>query len=202
MIIKSTAFNSSARKRARGRQPQHRPPSTPRGRSCDFFHKLGQGAVRPRGGLGWDPLKSRRPPHRRRWPPPGEGSVSAQFYDLCLHPGRARAQPHEHLSVLEHLDSPAAHRCLLHKQKPVRVPDGPVGASRGARLRFGQPVRQQGAGSGRYVPTTPWPVDADSELAGICRSRRGRYMPTAPPPPPRRGGRITPTLKWPDYADC
>lgn len=57
-------------------------------------------------------------------------------------------------------------------------------------------------GGGRYMPTTEWPEYADSGLAGICRSRRGRYMPT---PPPRRragGGRNTPTLKWPDYADC
>ena len=33
---------------------------------------------------------------------------------------------------------------------------------------------------------------ADSEVAGICRLRRRRCRPSA--------GRITPTLKWPDYA--
>jgi hypothetical protein len=64
--------------------------------------------------------------------------------------------------------------------------------------RRGGPVQ---GGGGRYMPTTQWPDYADCELAGICRSRRGRYMPTPPPPPPGLGGLITPTLKWPDYAD-
>ena len=38
-----------------------------------------------------------------------------------------------------------------------------------------------------------WPVYADSQVAGICRLRAGRQMPTPPPDQP--------VLRWPDYAD-
>ena len=63
-------------------------------------------------------------------------------------------------------------------------------------------TREASSRSGPYMPTPPWPVYADSGLAGICRSRRGPYMPTPTLLPSNRRGPITPTLAWPLYGDC
>jgi hypothetical protein len=85
-----------------------------------------------------------------------------------------RAQPHERLSVLEHLDSPAAHRRLLRAAKARKAAAGPV-VLRDARYAPGQ----------RRAAWQHWPV-----------------LPTPPPRrPPARRPDYAGTLEWPDYAD-
>ena len=91
--------------------------------------------------------------------------------DLAV--GFAAAQADEHLSILEHLDSPAAHR-HLHGIKIPQRSDWPVRFEMSALPRLAPICRKSG---GAITPTTPWRLYAGNPLAPIRRKFLGSYVP-------------------------
>ena len=108
--------------------------------------------------------------------------VAAHQARAChLAHGIARAQPHEHLSVLIHLECPASHGATLLSKSPQGRP-WLQQASR--RLRCPTLAGLRRLRRGRFMPTLHWPEYAGhatapvgSVLAGLCRIRSGRFMP-------------------------
>jgi len=115
------------------------------GRSFARRHRLGDGFVAGQLGGGVEPaVRLREPQQLARLVPAQEAAAR----DLARRV--ARAQPHEHLSVLEHLDPSAT-----HGGPPSKSSDGSRGVVEDSR-------RPRGTGH--------WPLYADHGLAGICRS--------------------------------
>jgi len=120
------------------------------GRSLAGLHRLGDGLVLGQRGAGIQPAERLRDPHQL------VGLVATQEA-AARHLARrvARAQTHEHLSELEHLDPSATHRAALR----AKSSDGSAGVIEDSR---------------RLLGTGDWPVYADHDVAGICRSWTGR----------------------------
>ena len=121
----------------------------------------------------------RRSPHPRATASPDRASLAAAppraARPACGRPmncaardvavGIALAQAHEHLSILKHLESPAAHRHL----HGIKIPQG-----------SDWPVRFEMSVLPRLAPicrSTTWLLYAENSLAPICRKFLGSYMP-------------------------
>ena len=94
----------------------------------------------------------------------------------------ALAQPHQNLTILEHLETPSAHR-IPRRQKAhsLAVPSSVRDACPPAQLA---PICRSANGS--IMAITPWIHYADLPVAPICRSRPGSNMPCMDPPPMSR----------------